>query len=360
MRQLRRWLEDNYKNNRSSMLLAMVASLSVVGVGAVLLGTHAATSTANSEPEAGSRTANALLVTDISASGGKAIKFSAPTGGSTSCAVSTPHVPDGPDGMGGCWPGPSNTGIPAGTKLSTWTTYPYLKDAGTVIIDSKIIPYIQAYGNTNVIIRNSQVNGFMDIASTASLVIEDSNIDAGSTSLGAIDGSNITVRRSNITGGQHSVHCASNCVVENSWLHAQYNATGQSYHTNAFISNGGSNITITHNTLHCDSILNSTDGGCTGDVTLLGDFANITNALVQKNLLRANNSSISYCARGGYSPSKPYPLATYVRYLDNIFERGANNKCGVYGPVTGFQTTATGNVWSGNKWTDGALVQPAE
>ena len=32
------------------------------------------------------------------------------------CAVSTPNVPDGPDRWGGCFPGPSNTGMPAGTR----------------------------------------------------------------------------------------------------------------------------------------------------------------------------------------------------------------------------------------------------
>ena len=180
-----------------------------------------------------------------------------------------------------------------------------------------------------------------------------------SPSDGAVWGYNITATRLDITGGQHSFHCADNCTVTDSWLHDQYNPSGGSYHNNAFISNGGGDMVVRHNTLHCTAILNSTDGGCTADVSLFGDFEPITRVTVDGNLLKANNSSISYCAYGGYSPAKAYKIATYVVFTNNVFERGGNRKCGVYGPVTSFQTSATGNQWSNNKWDDGTTVNPA-
>jgi hypothetical protein len=117
---------------------------------------------------------------------------------------------------------------------------------------------------------------------------------------------------------------------------------------------------ITHNTLHCTPLLNATDGGCTADLSLFGDFGPIADVKVERNLLKANSSSISYCGYGGYAPSKAYPIATGVEYIDNIFERGANGKCGVYGPITAFQSSATGNVWTGNRFDDGTVVDAAE
>ena len=58
----------------------------------------------------------------------------------------------------------------------------------------------------------------------------------------------------NVTGGQHSFHCADNCTVTDSWLHDQYNPSGQAYHNNAFITNGGQKMVIRHNTLHCTAL----------------------------------------------------------------------------------------------------------
>jgi hypothetical protein len=117
-------------------------------------------------------------------------------------------------------------------------------------------------------------------------------------------------------------------------------------------------MVVNHNTLACTPLLNSTNGGCTADVSLFGDFEPVNNVTVENNLLKANNSSISYCAYGGYQPTKKYPVATNIKFLNNVFERGANGKCGVYGPVTSFQTSATGNTWSGNAYTDGVAIQP--
>jgi hypothetical protein len=213
---------------------------------------------------------------------------------------------------------------------------------------------------TGVTIDNSRLprveSTYGDGAS--SVKITNSNVEAGNWVEGAVWGYNITLDRSEVTGGQHSVHANDNVTVTNSWLHSQYNPDGQSYHNNAFITNGGSNMVVRHNTLHCTAILNSTDGGCTADVSLFGDFEPVQNVTIDNNLLKANNSSISYCAYGGYQPAKAYPVSTGIKYTNNVFERGANNKCGVYGPVTSFQTTATGNIWSNNTFEDGALINP--
>jgi hypothetical protein len=250
--------------------------------------------------------------------------------------------------------------VPVGTSMSTYTG-PCSIQADTVIINKTVNCALQLYNDSSLTVRNSVVNGFIENTYTSGvgkLLVEDSEIRAGAWSGGALWGSSLTVKRSEITGGQHSVHCESNCTITDSWLHSQYNPDGGSYHNNAFLSNGGTNMNLTHNTLHCTAILNATDGGCTGDLTLLGDFDVISYVTAKSNLLMANNSSISYCLVGGYAPGKPYPVAHHVVIQDNIFQRGSNNKCGVYGAVTSFQIAATGNQWSNNRWSDGASLNP--
>jgi hypothetical protein len=39
-----------------------------------------------------------------------------------------------------------------------------------------------------------------------------------------------------------------------------------------------------------------------------------------------------------------------------VFGKGSNGKCGVFGQVDNFNIASTGNVWTGNVFTDGAPV----
>ena len=268
-------------------------------------------------------------------------------------------MPLPPSTMAG-WPDATNTGVPAGTTLTKYTGPCTITTAGAVLnsVDASGCSAILIRAK-NVTIKNSLTPRIDATDWTGpSVSITDSTVKGGTWSDGAIWGSNITALRVNVTGGQHSFHCADTCSVVDSWLHDQYNPSGQSYHNNAFITNGGSNMVVNHNTLACTPLLNSTNGGCTADVSLFGDFEPVNNVTVENNLLKANNSSISYCAYGGYQPTKAYPVATNIKFLNNVFERGANGKCGVYGPVTSFQTSATGNTWSGNAFDDGTAINP--
>ncbi|CUR57021.1 exported hypothetical protein [metagenome] len=265
-----------------------------------------------------------------------------------------------PTPVGG-WPGPDNTGVPAGTTLTPYTGPCTITSARTisgadVLSKCRDALVIQT---TGVVIEKSLVPGVWSIYGDgdSSVTITDSDVRAGAVSTAGIWGYNIKASRVDVTGGQHSFQCNNNCEVTDSWLHDQHNPDGGSYHNNAFISNGGHTMVVRHNTLHCTSILNSTDGGCSGDLSLFGDFDPINDVTIDNNLFRANNSSISYCLYGGASSSKPYQ-ATNVRVTNNVFERGANRRCGVYGPVTSFDSNASGNVWTNNTWDTGGAVNP--
>ncbi len=263
---------------------------------------------------------------------------------------------------GGGFPDGSNTGVPDGVVLTPYTGPCTLQTSTTLdAVDATSCDAIVIQAGDVVITRSRlpRVEATVE-GGTYSVSISDSTVIAGEWVGGAIWGNNITAARVEVTGGQHSFHCGDNCIVRDSWLHEQWNPDGESFHNNAFISNGGSNMQITHNTLHCTALLNATEGGCTADLSLFGDFGPIANVKVERNLLKANNSSISYCAYGGHSPAKAHPIATGIEYVDNVFERGANGKCGVYGPITSFQTSASGNVWMGNRFEDGVIIDPAD
>ena len=50
---------------------------------------------------------------------------------------------------------------------------------------------------------------------------------------------------------------------------------------------------------------------------------------------------------------------TFFTVWANVFQRGNNNKCGSYGPITSFDKNRTGNVWTGNIWDNGTTVPAA-
>jgi len=203
------------------------------------------------------------------------------------------------------------------------------------------------------------------------MTVSDSEVDPGLRSIAAVCCGNMTLLRSNLHGGQTAVQCEEKsfrCLVQDSWLHGQRQPPDEPWHLGGFLSDGtrgagctgtaGLCIELRHNTVACDARPNSVDGGCTGDINMIPNFSNSRNILVEGNLLKAS-TGLSYCTYGGEKQTSNFAHGDHIVYRDNVFERGSNGRCGAYGPVTGFNSNATGNAWSGNLWTDGAAVQPA-
>jgi len=207
------------------------------------------------------------------------------------------------------------------------------------------------YGH-NFTIKNSLVHAEVFTNSpTASMTIVDSEIDGGSDAAQATGTDNVTILRANIHGNQHTIHCSDNCNVQDSWMHDQYDGSAQGWHENGFLTNGGSNNVLKHNSVGCV-------GGCTGDISLIPD-GNIDHVTIDNNLLLASPAS-SYCLYGGHSDGSKPGTNAYIVVKNNVFQRGANHKCGFYGPVTSFQSNGTGNQWLGNIWDDGTVLDPSD
>ena len=142
------------------------------------------------------------------------------------------------------YPDADNTGVPPGTELAPYVGPCTITE--TVVLSAvdatEVCPAIVVQA-ADVRIEASRVPRVESTATqvdpTFSVEVVDSEVVAGEWIGGAVWGSNLTVRRTDITGGQHSVHCGSHCVVEDSWLHDQFNPDGEAAHNNAFISNGG-------------------------------------------------------------------------------------------------------------------------
>lgn len=256
------------------------------------------------------------------------------------------------------YPDATDTGVPAGTALTPYQGPCTITDAD-VVIEAMSIDCSLDIEAAGVVIRNSLLNGVIDIEDPgASVTVEDSEIDGGTIYRAAVGYRNITIRRANIHGAQHGVNCADNCVIEDSYIHDQYVPDDDDWHIQPFLSNGASTVRLRHNTLSCTAANNSVGGGCTADISIFGDFSPNSDFLIEDNLLQASES-VGYCAYGGTDAGKDYgDQVSGIRFVDNVFERGSSGLCGYAGPVTSFDLEAPGNIWSGNVFDDGSPVNP--
>jgi hypothetical protein len=280
-------------------------------------------------------------------------------------------VADGADPSGGCWPGPSNTGVPAGTTLTTYTGPCTITTANTVI-DAKTVNCVLNIAAANVQIRNSKINGGVwidDQTKPYSFTITDSEIDAGPVDADHNDGqsaigkSHFVATRVETHGGIRGVWCEYSCTVQDSWIHGQARDSGGAAHESGVRMGDGS--IIRHNSLGCDAPDVPPDAGCSADLTGYGDFAPIRNNTIDKNLFLATpGGTCAYGGSSGRDGSKPYGnQAANITFTDNVFQHKnsfqPSGNCGYWFPVTDFDTSRPGNKWTNNKWDNGATVSPA-
>jgi hypothetical protein len=319
------------------------------------------------------------------------------TSNGPSCATSTSNVADGRDPWGGCFPGPSNTGVPAGTSLTTYTGS-CIVTTPNLVIDSKIINcpaedadssgacrdtsvcmWIEA---ANVTIRNSQINGAVwidDPSQNYSFTVTDSTFDVGlvntSTSLEnnasrGIGKSHFTATRVNVFKGGAGIWCEYDCSVTDSYIHDQDTDEGGHDHQSGIRQGSGgtgsgyAGQTFTHNTVLCNAPDVAPDAGCSADFTGYGDFAFIQYNTVQKNLLLSTTGGT--CAYGGNSTGRPFVNGSHNVWQDNVFQRGPSGRgttdgfghCGYWFGMADWDGAQTGNVFTGNVWDDGTTVVP--
>lgn len=153
-----------------------------------------------------------------------------------------------------------------------------------------------------------------------------------------------TLRDSRIFDVGSAVRITNGTVIENNFILANHILPGSDSHRSAIGLNGGRDHVIVNNNIDCDG------KGCSGALVMYGDFAPVENVLIEHNLF---NSTGSYCTYAGSLDSKPHPVATDVRYIDNEFGRKYFPTCGRYGPVAGRDSDGGHDfVWENNTWAD--------
>lgn len=249
------------------------------------------------------------------------------------------------------WPGADNTGVPSGTVLTPWTgscttTTPNL------VIDAKVITCSPlSIRAANVQITRSKVVGRVDNDSQpGSFSLVDSEVDLpGTQQLRVVIGHDITMLRTEVTGGNGGVWCLATCDIRDSWIHGQ--RIKDNWHASAVRMEQG--LTLVHNTVVCDApVQPDPEGSCSASLTGYGDYAPVRDNLIQGNYFPATQYA-AYCAYGGSSKGKPYSdAAANIRFIDNVFAK----PCALYGPIGDWNPSAPGNVWTNNRYVDGTVI----
>lgn len=372
-------------------------SLAVAGVCLLLGGAaYAATNIFTAfQASSGARTGNVASVSDASSSGGQAIKFGETA--SSACNISERvtvtsanqasypayptgtrvYVPDGPDPWGGCFPGPSNTGVPAGTTLTNYTGSCTITTANTTIDSKTVNCGVLQIRAANVTITNSQINGRVYIdsdycgsASNYSLLIRDSSVYTTDKMSRALMYCNYTAERVSLSGGGSQALC-NNATIRDSYLHSPIEDFEGKQHNSSL--RVGANCVLEHSTMHCEvTSHNANDGsgessGCSADQTAYSHDVNgaSTDSTVRRNFYFGTNGG--YC---GYDGNTGQPgngnvqgSSYNMKFIENVFQRGTTKAwnwspdayyCGGYGPFATHSTSPTaGFEFTGNMWDNG-------
>jgi hypothetical protein len=273
--------------------------------------------------------------------------------------------------------------------MATYTG-PCTITSANVVIDSRVVncrTLVVAAGGGGLVLRNSYLNGgIVQSGGAPAFTVQDSFIDssvsypacgdgscpAGKYACGdtgnattdcGVTGSNFTIVRTEIVGSNRAAYCEAPgpCLIQDSYFHGTNLWPDKSNLAHASSVREEQNLTLRHNSLDCSYTGPFVNGeiGCSADLSGYADFAPIRNNTVDANLFVASPGS-GYCIYGGATPGKPYSNdptnGTNQKFTNNVFQRGANRKCGTYGAVTSYNKSGSGNVWSGNVWDDGTEV----
>jgi hypothetical protein len=273
------------------------------------------------------------------------------------------------------YPGPANTGVPAGTTLtlvpaqvSSGPGWSYNASTSTVVVTVKgtvlsglsIAGTLQVNAN-NVTVENVKVvtnaNFGISLTHTTGVTIQDCTISGQNSTTGRVssaiddvygDSTGMTIKANNISDFRTAIQVSTG-LVDSNYIHDPGYAPGD--HTNGIYVNGGTQpLTISNNTIF-DS-LGQTDA-INLDAGTPGPSAPVANKTIKNNFLAGG----SYTIYGGAASGSP---TSNIVIQNNRFGQNYFAKSGQYGPVYYFDSTGKGNTWTGNSWdtTGQAIASP--
>jgi hypothetical protein len=352
-------ISQYFRNIPTKTKIISVAVIVVVGLcGIASMVIRASGFFAAADPENGTLSGNASIVSDATASGGKVIRFNAPAP-----APAPAPSPPPPPGSTSCplpaYPDASCTGIPAGTSLTLINGDMTISTPNTVI-DSKEIHGCVTVTAPGVIIRKSKIyctSASPDVVSSpdgaydgTALLVEDSDVSCSSTPNNVASGgpgtafgdTHIVVHRTNIHGCENGFDIDADVTVTDSYIHDLWNSAdshtdGIQFASGHYVSasnhsiiNGALNVTITHNTIFSRGY----DGTDTTSA-IISNRGGDNTVLIQANLL-AGGAYTLYCEQNA--------TGTNYRVINNHFSTKYHPTVGAYG----MSTDCSDEVQSGN------------
>ncbi|MEQ4301355.1 hypothetical protein ABNF97_08180 [Plantactinospora sp. B6F1] len=221
------------------------------------------------------------------------------------------------------WPGPGNTGVPAGTALRSSGALS-LRKAGQVVTGLNIVGCVTvAAANVKIlksrITCNSPTYSIRTLAGTTNLLIEDVEINGMATNSASICCADYTLRRGNVYNMIDGPRLASNTRIFDSYLHSLARVAGS--HNDILQSTGGNNIIVRHNTLlSYNPVTRDPFNSC---LTIGSETApSLTNLTFEDN----------YCNGGNYSIGiSPRLVGSNILFRNNKYGRDYR-----YGVVSGW------------------------
>lgn len=234
-----------------------------------------------------------------------------------------------PQAQTDAFPNASNTGVPAGTSLTTVSSVT-LSTAGQVL-DSRLVTGDVTVSANNVVIRNSEIRGRIRNTSGQSYTIQDSTVGptSGCASIEAVGYSNYTARRVKLRNvGDGFRISGNNVLIEDSFVLLCSNSGDHSDGIQGY--GGGTNIVIRHNTI---------DQRPARDVTAPIFFADSSrSAVVVDNLLMGGTYSLRL--HDDFTPDVGPWTVTGNRIVSGAWQ---------YGPTLMTNTDCASVTWSDNR-----------
>jgi Right handed beta helix region len=186
----------------------------------------------------------------------------------------------------GGFPGPSNTGVPPGTRLRPSGTV-VVTEPGTVIEGLDITGTLDIRAD-DVEVRRTRIRSSGDDWTVVGIeegrtgiVIEDCEIDGLGTSgwqdggTTGIQGEGVTIRRCDIHSVGDGMKAGSNTVFEDNWVH-DLAAAGEPHYDGFQLDGGAENVVVRHNAISVPDQTGAVNVGNTfgpiSDVVIDGNF----------------------------------------------------------------------------------------
>jgi len=312
--------------------------LGVAALGMYLtFATRASTASPGIEAESGTRSSAVNLINDTTASGDQAVKFSAGAQASTDVCSTYPALPSSK-------PDATNTGVPAGTTLTTSGALTITTD-GTVVNAKNLtgIIYIEA---NDVTIENSNINvtdtyyGIHIQDGVTGTKILHNTIYTASGGYEGILGSDVTICGNYIRGFENPITAGGNTIIQANFIEKlQSNQSGPHYDGIEVYS--GNNNQIWGNNI---KMTDSTGAWITetGAINVTGTWSSIDNTTINGNWLGGGSYTLNLDDSQGYA-------VTNLKVTNNVFYGSAPKGYAGYGVN---RDSSIPTEWTGNTWSD--------